>query len=197
MLLETGRGWNWPEGRRKEETARKPRWGKGRGRRTWRWSPAVDIDRIFLWLKQRPQARRRLQKMPSHDTMKVGFDLGDYADNVKAVYKRLTSEDLLKRCLKGKTKNPNESLHNRIWNLWPKVPSLRKKTFEFAIAQAVVNYNVGYEAGSLASCLGIESCEMVKLQKEMDVSKETLQPSKSRKKWKTLLVDPSCVPGSN
>ena len=66
---------------------------------------------------------------------------------LKAVYDRMTDESLLKRCLLGKTQNPNESLHSRIWKLCPKTKNLGKSICEFAVAQAVLNYNIGYKLG--------------------------------------------------
>ncbi|KAK3890115.1 hypothetical protein Pcinc_005921 [Petrolisthes cinctipes] len=56
---------------------------------------------------------------------KVYFRVGsEEGKKVKEVYKRLSDENLLKRCLQGKTQNPNESLHSRIWKFCPKVRSL-------------------------------------------------------------------------
>lgn len=54
--------------------------------------------------------------VPSHDTMKVRFQLPDsLRSRVFAEYKRLTSDALLNACLLGKTQNPNEHLHLRVW----------------------------------------------------------------------------------
>ena len=39
---------------------------------------------------------------------------------VKPIYERLSKDDLLERCLDGKTQNQNESLNGMIWNRLPK-----------------------------------------------------------------------------
>ena len=38
---------------------------------------------------------------------------------IMPVYQRLASEQLLGRCTKGRTQNPNESLHNLVWSKCP------------------------------------------------------------------------------
>ncbi|XP_068214089.1 uncharacterized protein [Palaemon carinicauda] len=96
---------------------------------------------------------------PSHDTMKIHFKLGKQElAFLKQIYERLTSDDLMKKCLKGLTQNSNESLHHRIWNLCPKHQRANKRMVDFAVATAIARYNIGYLASSssLFECLGIE-----------------------------------------
>ena len=107
---------------------------------------------------------------------------------VKAVYKRLTDENLLGRCLQGKTQNPNESLHSRVWKLCPKIKSLGKVTVDFSVAQAVISYIIGYKAGYLGKELGITSDRIVNLLDKMDKTREAVRVSKPRKKRKTAEV---------
>ncbi|KAK8720322.1 hypothetical protein OTU49_013412 [Cherax quadricarinatus] len=53
---------------------------------------------------------------PSHSTMKVQFQLEPaYFNEVHDIYKDVTREDMMERCLKGRTRTPNESLHQQIW----------------------------------------------------------------------------------
>ena len=56
---------------------------------------------------------------------------------------RLSSEDLLKRCVRNKTQNPNESLHNLIWRLCPKTTFVGRRTLETAVALAVCQFSMG------------------------------------------------------
>ncbi|KAK8372313.1 hypothetical protein O3P69_019807 [Scylla paramamosain] len=57
----------------------------------------------------------------SHSEMKVFFSLPpEQLELVKGVYTRLTTDEMMKRCLQGLTQNPNESLHSRIWLHCPK-----------------------------------------------------------------------------
>lgn len=134
--------------------------------------------------------------MPSHSTMKVSFQVGkEERLKIKAVYERLTAENLLGRCLKGKTQNPNESLHSRVWKLCPKSKSLGKLTLDFAVAQAVTNYNIGYKAAFLGNELGIENNRILKVLEGMDKRREQVIQRKAKKKKKTLEIDPKYGPG--
>ena len=55
------------------------------------------------------------RKPPSHTDMKIRFQLEPYLKKeIQAIYLDLTRTDLLRRCLKGKTQNPNESIHSKI-----------------------------------------------------------------------------------
>jgi hypothetical protein len=55
------------------------------------------------------------KEVPSHKDMKLSVKLqAQEYDKVEQIYKNLTDENLLSRCLKGRTQNPNESLHSRL-----------------------------------------------------------------------------------
>lgn len=93
---------------------------------------------------------------PSHSTMKIKFQLDrEGLRLVEDVYKRLTTDDMMMRCLRGKTQNPNESLHHRIWRYCPKHKNATKKMVDFATAQAVSNFNPGYLSSDLCNRLGV------------------------------------------
>ncbi|KAK3874063.1 hypothetical protein Pcinc_020972 [Petrolisthes cinctipes] len=95
--------------------------------------------------------------MPSHKDMKIFFSLEkSELSKVKQLYIRLTDEDLLKRCLQGKTQNSNESLHSRVWKYCPKTKCMSKKIFDFALSYAVLNYNIGYEKAHPGKELALE-----------------------------------------
>lgn len=131
--------------------------------------------------------------------MRVSFTLGqEERKKLRAVYERLTNESLLGRCLKGKTQNPNESLHSRVWRLCPKSKNLGKVTLEFAVAQAVINYNIGYKAGYLGNELGIVTTRLLQVLEKMDRDREVALQSKPRKKRKMpeFEAEPSYAPGS-
>lgn len=84
--------------------------------------------------------------IPSHKNMKVSFLLpSELRQKVWGEYRRLTSDKILSACLLGKTQNPNEHLHSRIWRYCSKYKNANKKILEFSVAQAVRDYNVGYE----------------------------------------------------
>ncbi|CAN8014692.1 unnamed protein product [Ixodes persulcatus] len=60
------------------------------------------------------------------------------------IYKRLTDEKFLARCLHGKTHNAAESLNSKIWLLCPKTKFASRTTVETATAIAVLWYNKGH-----------------------------------------------------
>lgn len=96
------------------------------------------------------------EKPPSHKTMKVHFTLPDeQLELVKEVYERLSSNEMMQRCLRGLTQNPNESFHSRIWRYCPKHVNATKKKLDFATAHATCDYNVGYVSSNLHQLLGL------------------------------------------
>ena len=62
---------------------------------------------------------------------------------IKPVFDRLCDRALLKRCLRGSTQNPNESLHATIWERCPKQQYVGPHSVETAICLAVINFNDG------------------------------------------------------
>lgn len=63
---------------------------------------------------------------------------------VMPIYKRLTDEKLLSRCLHGKTQNAAKSLNSKIWLLCPKTKFASRTTVETATATAVLWFNKGH-----------------------------------------------------
>ena len=58
---------------------------------------------------------------PGPHRTNVGTPLSvDVAKPVKEIYERLSHDDLLTRCLRVQTQNPNESLHSKVWTKCPK-----------------------------------------------------------------------------
>lgn len=84
------------------------------------------------------------QQPQSHTTMKVYFRLEEAQNwKIKGIYDRLTTDEMMTRCLQGITQNRNEHLHSRIWRICPKHRNASKMLVDFATATAVCNYNVG------------------------------------------------------
>jgi hypothetical protein len=63
---------------------------------------------------------------------------------VKPIFKDLCDPELLKKCLKGKTQNPNESFNNVIWSHIPKRMFVGIRTLDFSVYEAVLEFNNGY-----------------------------------------------------
>lgn len=94
------------------------------------------------------RAIARKENIPSHKTMKVQFVLpSNLRQKVCGEYRRLTQDKLLSACLLGKTQNPNEHLHSRIWRFCSKYKNQNRTILRYAVAQSVLDYNVGYVNG--------------------------------------------------
>ena len=62
---------------------------------------------------------------------------------VKPIFFRLSSDELLGQCLHGKTQNQNESFNGMIWERCPKTEYVGRDTFEFGVFDAVAHFNLG------------------------------------------------------
>lgn len=62
---------------------------------------------------------------------------------IKPIFKDLVATELLKRCLKGRTQNPNESFNNKVWSICPKNTNCGYKVVKVAAADAVATFNEG------------------------------------------------------
>ncbi|GFV88509.1 uncharacterized protein TNCV_1243221 [Trichonephila clavipes] len=63
---------------------------------------------------------------------------------VKKVFRDLTEKDLLKKCLHGRTQNPNESFNKCNWERIPKTVFVGIETLKFGVMDAVICFNDGY-----------------------------------------------------
>lgn len=62
---------------------------------------------------------------------------------IKPVFKSLSDPELLGKCLKGKSQNPNESLNNVIWSRIPKRTFVTLPVLRFGAYEAVLSFNDG------------------------------------------------------
>ncbi|GFV29195.1 uncharacterized protein TNCV_4602271 [Trichonephila clavipes] len=83
-------------------------------------------------------------KVPgSHKSMKTKLS-EEVVAKIVPVYQRLASNEILLRCVSGKTQNANESLHSCIWRKCPKDVFVSKKRINLAVTAAVSEVNIGY-----------------------------------------------------
>lgn len=75
---------------------------------------------------------------------------------MEAIYQGLTTDDIITWCLKGMTQNRTEHLHSHVRKMCPKLKPASTWIVEFATANAVSDYNVGYVAICLVELLGIQ-----------------------------------------
>ncbi|KAK3873554.1 hypothetical protein Pcinc_021430 [Petrolisthes cinctipes] len=131
----------------------------------------------------------------SHSEMKVSFTLlPDQLQLVRKVYERLTNDDMMKRCLKGHTQNPNESFHSRVWLYSPKHLNTSKNKLDFAVARAVSVYNAGYKDSNIYESLGIPFTKTT--EKYLDNNDKMMDaPLKKRMRNKRLQKELHYTPG--
>ncbi|KAJ8892426.1 hypothetical protein PR048_005006 [Dryococelus australis] len=60
---------------------------------------------------------------------------------VKPMYRDLAHPDLLRKCLHGKTQNPNESFNNLIWTMLPKKVFVGLKSLQWGVNDAAIFFN--------------------------------------------------------
>ncbi|GFT45262.1 uncharacterized protein TNCV_2123451 [Trichonephila clavipes] len=61
---------------------------------------------------------------------------------MRPIFRGLSHPDLLKKCLHGKTQNPNESFHKVIWPRVPKATFVQIETLSLGVYDAVCSFNV-------------------------------------------------------
>ena len=75
---------------------------------------------------------------------------------IMPIYKELSSDDLLSRCLGGFTQNQNESFNAVVWTIAPKTVSSGKMILDIATDIAVITFNEGLSSlCSIYDALGI------------------------------------------
>ena len=62
---------------------------------------------------------------------------------LKPVFMKLSSDELLSKCLHGKTQNNNDSLNGIVWKRCPKDIYVGRTTLTMGIASAVISFNDG------------------------------------------------------
>jgi hypothetical protein len=77
---------------------------------------------------------------------------------IKPVFRDLASENLLKRCLYGKTHNPNENMNFVIWARIPKTVVVGLHTLKFGVYGAALCFNDGI--AEKECCPKHTGCEM-------------------------------------
>ena len=83
-------------------------------------------------------------KQPGDHRTNIGTPLSpEVATHVEEVYLRLGHSNLLSRCLRGDTQNPNESLHGKVWAKCPKTGFVGLQRVLFATCLAVAEFNSG------------------------------------------------------
>ena len=118
---------------------------------------------------------------PSHSIMQVRCQLNEEnRDLVRNVYSDLCTDDLLSRCLGGKTQNPNESFHSKVWTKLPKVRSHSLPTVKNVTARTILEHNLVFPAPNVVNNMGFDVTSSAASQKMATrMEKERVRHSKS------------------
>ena len=73
-----------------------------------------------------------------HETLPV-----EIGKQLVPLFQRLSDIELLKRCSRNKTQNPNESFHKAIWKICPKTNYVGRRTVHTAVALAACQFTMG------------------------------------------------------
>lgn len=73
----------------------------------------------------------------------------DIVMKLRPMYEELTSDEMLQKCLHGKTQNQNESFNAMIWERIPKSTFISLKHLRFGVNDAVSNFNIGRKSSVL------------------------------------------------
>lgn len=81
-------------------------------------------------------------KPKSHKLMKTNLS-EEVLAKILPIYHRLAGNELLQRCISGKTQNANESVHSLIWKNCPKETFVSKRRLELPVISSVSEFNIG------------------------------------------------------
>lgn len=106
---------------------------------------------------------------------------------LKDIFRDLSNKDLLRKCLHGKTQNPNESVNNIIWSRLPKINFVALNTLELGVFDAVAYFN----EGNIAKCFvlrklgiapGTNCCKILKDLDMVRIAKSDREAQEIQKK---------------
>ena len=118
------------------------------------------------------------EQPPSHDTMKVSLSLNsDEKAKVVEVYESLTTDELMGRCLKGRTQNANESLHSKLWMKKPKNKFYGLASLKQAASSTTMEHNFGFEASNIVG--NMPFAKQSEAQRDADSFRENTRRRKS------------------
>lgn len=111
---------------------------------------------------------------------------------IKPIFRDLSNIDLLRKCLHGRTQNPNESFNNVIWTRIPKNTFVGIKTLKVGVLDAIISFNCGAlgkvqviqklcgDAGG--NC--VVGLKQIDQNRVLDANKAALECTKSKRKQK-------------
>ena len=111
-------------------------------------------------------------------------------DILEPIFKDLSKDDLLSKCLHGKTQNANESFNYILWNKCPKTVFVGRAVLELGISSAVIAFNEGAKGLSrVLEVLGVKegkcaisNCEGRDMKRKLLADHKRTETAKKRRK---------------
>ena len=103
------------------------------------------------------------------------------AEKLLPIYERLTQPDLLQRCMRMKTQNPNECFNAQVWRRCPKTEPTSLRTVETAVAMATLAFNEGPSGlGTVLEEMGIRKGDVLTAHLNASTKMRLKQAGKAR-----------------
>ena len=107
----------------------------------------TEVRHQFCPKRESSWCKYQRDKMTEEKTYKTNLNIPKCIhDIIKPVFIELSSDNLLSKCLHGRTQNSNESLHSVIWVKCPKSVFVERQTLEIGVHSAVTEFNEGCQA---------------------------------------------------
>ena len=95
-------------------------------------------------------------------------------------FKALMEDELLEKCMHGKTQNANEALNAIIWSRVPKSTFVGRETIEMGTYSAVIHFNNGRNGIlGILEYFGLTGIVLHQIPKKLDISREKCMTKKA------------------
>ncbi|KAA0189493.1 hypothetical protein HAZT_HAZT001700 [Hyalella azteca] len=109
------------------------------------------------------------------------------------IYIDLTSPELMRRCMKRRTQNSNESLHSQIWLQCSKEKFASMNRVRMIAQGTALNHNFGHVEGNLPRALGAGTRQLLKVLRTAEKAVNNFRP---KQKAKRSSADPDASYGA-
>ena len=142
---------------------------------------ARQVRLLWCWVKRAESLG--LEPAP-HITKKLslsGDTNGEHRKPIFSIFVDLSSDSLLRGCLKKRNQNPNESFHSKLWKICMKHKDCSIEHVAFAAGTVVLKHNFGCVEVSLMARLGLLSAEVLERSQDEDSQKAVATPTKRKR----------------
>lgn len=137
------------------------------------------------WFVQRAKAQGKEPEPHSTKMLYLSNIPEEQLELVKGVYRDLANPALLQKCLSGRTQNPNESLHSKVWRKVSKDKYAGLHRVRFVSQMTIWEHNFGYSESNLLKSIGFGvSSHSTEVQERRDKERKRHQTPRSKKKTK-------------